>query len=88
MLENLFEYYLENDKFHLKYAKGDPAVKEQEFHDYNEFVFFIEGESYLISKNIQQDLAPGSIILIPKENLHQFCVSNPKTYVRCFLGFR
>ena len=88
MLENLFEYYLENDKFHLKYAKGDPAVKEQEFHDYNEFVFFIEGESYLISKNIQQDLAPGSIILIPKENFHQFCVSHPKTYVRCILGFR
>ena len=87
-MENLFEYYIETDNFHFKFAKGEPAVKEQEFHDYNEFVFFMKGKSFLVSKNIQQELVPGSIIIIPKEHFHQFCVSEPENYVRCILGFR
>ena len=37
-MENLFEYYIENENFHLKYAKGEPAIKEREFHQYYEFV--------------------------------------------------
>ena len=87
-MEKNFEYFIETDTFHFKYAKGEPAVKEQEFHDYNEFIFFIDGSSFLSSKNIQQELAPGSIIIIPKEHFHQFFVSEPEKYVRCILGFR
>lgn len=87
-MDNLFEYYIETDKFHLKYAKGEPSVKEQEFHNYNEFVLFIKGDSSLISKNIQQKLTNGSLIIIPKEHFHQFCVENPQTYQRLILGFR
>jgi AraC-like DNA-binding protein len=87
-MENFFEYYIETDAFHFKYAKGEPAVKGQEFHDHNEFVLFIDGKSFLNSKNIQQELTPGSIIIIPKEQFHQFYVSEPEKYVRCILGFR
>lgn len=87
-METSFEYFIETDIFHFKYAKGEPAVKEQEFHDYNEFVLFISGNSFLSSKNIRQELTPGSIILIPKEHFHQFYVSKPEKYVRCILGFR
>lgn len=87
-MDNLFEYYIETDQLHFKYAKGEPAVKSQEFHDYNEFVFFLEGNSFLISKHIQQELTTGSMILIPKEQFHQFCVSQPESYVRCILAFR
>ncbi len=86
-MENLFEYYMETDDFHFKYAKGNPAVKEREFHDYDEFVFFVQGNTYFISKDIQQKLVPGNIIMIPKEHFHQFCVSEPENYVRCILGF-
>ncbi len=84
----LFEYYIESDTFHFKYAKGEPAVKEQEFHDYHEFVLFLEGTSYFISKNVQKELAPGDLVLIPKEHFHQFCVTQPQNYVRCIFGFR
>lgn len=87
-MKKLFEYFIETDWFHLKYAKGEPAVKEQEFHDYNEFVFFIKGSSFLVSKNIQQELTPGSLVCIPKETFHQFCVKNPESYVRFILAFR
>ncbi len=87
-MKQLFEYYIKTDQFYFKYAKGEPAAKGQEFHDYSEFVFFISGSSFLISKNIQQELVPGSLVLIPKETFHQFCVKQPETYIRCILGFR
>ena len=87
-MENLFEYYISNKDFHLKYAKGEPSVKDREFHYYHEFVFFMDGDSYFISKKIQQALSSGSIVLIPKEQFHQFRVSNPAKYKRCIFGFR
>ena len=87
-MEPLFEYYIESDKLHFKYAKGEPAVKDQEFHDYHEFVLFLGGNAFFISKYIQQDLTAGSLILIPKEQFHQFCVRQPENYLRCILKFR
>lgn len=86
-MSELFEYYIETDTFHFKYAKGKPAVETREYHDYNEFVFFIQGKASLIAKNIQQELIPGSIVIIPKEQFHQFFVEDSENYVRCILGF-
>lgn len=87
-MNNFFEYYLYQENIHLKYANGTPSVKDGEYHDYNEFVFFMRGNSFIISKKIQQQLSPGSIILIPKEHFHQFCISQPETYERLILGFK
>ncbi len=84
----LFEYYIESERFHLKYAKGEPTRKDEEFHDYHEFVFFIRGNAYFLSKNIQQQLPHGCVVAIPKEHFHQFVVSEPREYVRCIVGFR
>lgn len=83
-----FEYYIETDKFHLKYACGEPLFKGKEFHNYYEFVLFLSGKSKLISKNIQTDLTPGNIVIIPKGHFHQFVIPNPEEYTRCILGFR
>ena len=87
-MDNIFEYYIETDELHFKYAKGEPALKDREFHNYNEFVFFIGGDSFFVSKNIQQKLVPQSLVIIPKEHFHQFRVDLPETYIRCILGFR
>lgn len=87
-MDKTFEYYIETKDFHFKYAKGEPAAKGQEFHDYNEFLFFVNGKSNFISKNIQQELIPGCLVLIPKEHFHQFCVIEQNDYIRCVLGFR
>lgn len=86
-MEDLFEYYLETKNFHLKYAKGEPSAKDREIHHYHEFVLFLDGNSTLISKNIQQELTPGNLVLIPKEHLHQFCITAPAEYKRCIIGF-
>ncbi len=82
-----FEYYIENENFHLKYARGEPSLKEREFHQYHEFVYFLEGNTYFVSKNIQQSLSCGSLVIIPKEQFHQFFVENPSAYKRLILGF-
>ena len=83
----MFEYYMSDESCHLKYAQGKPAVTGREFHSYDEIVLFIEGDAQLVSKNIQIKLTPGSIILIPKEQFHQFVVTDNETYQRCILGF-
>ncbi len=87
-MNNLFQYDIETDNFHFKYRKGIPSLKDREFHDYHEFVLFKSGDANFISKNIQQALTPGSMILIPKHNFHQFCIADTNTYERCILGFR
>ena len=83
----MFSHYLTAGGCHLKYARGKPAVTGQEFHSYDEIVLFLEGSAQLISKNIQLRLTPGSMILIPKEQFHQFVVSDSDSYTRCILGF-
>lgn len=82
-----FEYFIDGGNFHFKYAKGKPAVEGQEFHSYSELVLFLDGESQLISKNIQLSLEKGSLVLIERENFHQFVVTSPQNYVRCILAF-
>ncbi|MBQ4321685.1 MAG: helix-turn-helix domain-containing protein [Oscillospiraceae bacterium] len=86
-MDRLFEHYIETSALHCKYARGEPAVKNQEFHDYHEFVLFLSGKAYFISKNIQQSLTPGSIVLIPREQFHEFIITSPEAYTRCILGF-
>lgn len=88
IMHTRFEYYIETENFHLKYATGEPMLKGEEFHNYHEFVFFLGGNSRLISKNIQLDLSLENIIMIPKNSFHQFVILNPDKYTRCILGFR
>lgn len=86
-MNNSYEYCTEGQGIHFKYRKGLSPVKGKEFHDYHEFVLFTGGKSRLISTKIQQELTPGSIIVIPKAHFHQFCIDKPRDYVRCILGF-
>ncbi len=87
-MKKLFEYYVEDEGLHVKFARGKPARRDTEFHDYSEFVYFIDGDSYLISKNAQQQLDRGSVVVIPQENYHQFVIRDNDNYERCIIGFR
>ena len=86
-MNGYFEHYIESDSFHLKYAKGYPSAKGQEFHNYHEFILFLDGKAHLISNNIQKDLKIGSLVIVPKASYHQFVVSG-SNYTRLILGFR
>ncbi len=87
-MSELFDYCFETETLRFKYSKGKPAVTGREFHNFNEFLLFLGGNSQLISENIQQKLVPSTLVIIPKETFHQFCVTEPDTYLRCCIGFR
>ena len=76
-MQDLFEYYIEDKLFHLKYAKGKPSIIGKEFHNYNEIIFFIKGKADFISANIQKELQNGYIVVIPEEHFHQFSIKEP-----------
>ena len=86
-MDDKFSYELKFGSLYLKYAKGAPSVTNQEFHYHHEFVFFLNGSAYFVSKDIQQKLTENSLIVIPKEQFHQFRVSDPSQYTRLILGF-
>lgn len=86
-MEDLFVHYVETSDLYFKYAKGEPSLKGREFHDFHEFLLFLEGEAYFVSENIQQELPQGSIVLIPSERFHQFRIKDPLKYKRCVIGF-
>lgn len=83
----MFAHYITAESSHVKYAQGRPAVTGREFHSYDEIVLFLGGEAHFVSKDIQLQLTPGSILLIPKEQFHQFVVTDSSRYTRCILGF-
>lgn len=87
-MNGLFTHYISTRDCHLKYARGEPSVLGEEFHDYDELVLFLEGTAQLVSEEIQLQLTPGSLILIPREHFHRFRVAEPAGYCRCILGFR
>ena len=86
-MKNGVASHIETDRIHFKYAVGEPMVKSEEFHGFHELVLFLSGSSYFISKNIQQSLTPGTLVVIPKEQFHRFCIDTPERYERCILGF-
>ena len=86
-MESTFEYYVCADGFNFKYAKGAPTLRGREFHDNDEFLYFMGGNASFVSKNIQQKLTAPSVVLIPRGHFHQFCVSDEASYKRCVFGF-
>ncbi len=84
----MFTHYIADDIYHLKYALGKPSALGREFHNYHEFVLFLGGKAQFISKNIQLTLTPGSLVVIPRQQYHQFIVTEESTYHRLILGFK
>jgi AraC-like DNA-binding protein len=86
VLLDFFEHYFENGGIHLKYARSALSVRDQEIHDYYEFVFFLGGSARFSSKSIQRNLSLGDVIFIPRNAFHLFSVQG-NDYTRCILGF-
>lgn len=83
-----FAHYVLNREYHFKYARGLWTTIGREFHDYDEIVLLPEGHVQLISRDIRMELPPGALVLIPKEQYHQFVPQDPSRYHRCIFGFR
>jgi len=87
----LMSVYFENKisvkDFFFKYALGKSALSGEEFHEYDELVYYIDGGARLISKNVQMVLPSESLVFIPRETFHQFVIADEDNYKRCILHF-
>ena len=87
-MKDTFKKSIESDYVSAKYAKGTSDMRGKEFHTYNEIIFFMGGESKFISDNMQMDLKPDTVMVIPRECYHQLCIKgNEDEYHRCVIHF-
>ncbi len=83
-----YKYEIVGERFYFKHALGRSELHGEEFHDFDEIVFYLDGDVRLISKNIQLDLKSPCIVFIPSECFHHFIYGNEDNYKRCILQFK
>ena len=80
--------FIKDDTITFKYAKGKSAETGKEFHAFYEIIYFMGGKAKFISENIQMDLKPNTLIVIPYETYHQLLITNSEDdYHRCVFHF-
>lgn len=58
-----------------------------EIHPYHEILYCMDGEVTFLSERFQEKLSGPTLLLIPKECYHQFCIGNQNTYTRLVITF-
>ena len=80
--------FIKDDAITFKYAKGKSSETGKEFHAFHEIIYFMGGKAKFISENIQMDLKPNTLIVIPYETYHQLLIMNSQdAYHRCVFHF-
>ena len=83
-----FQIRIDTDEFRFRYAKGVIEETGKEFHPHHEIFFLFDGEVELFSEIGKIKLFPGTLIIVPKEHLHQFInTGNETDYLRCTFAF-
>lgn len=79
-----FAIRLQTEQILFRYARGVYEQKEKEFHTQHELFFLLEGETEFISEAGRKRLAPGTLVLVPKDTFHQFItLGDENAYTRC-----
>ena len=85
---DVFAKYVRTQHVTFKHALGMRDVFGREFHAFHELFFFLGGEAEFASDAGRTRLQPDMLVVIPKEQFHQFDVSGPeKEYHRYVVQF-
>ncbi len=80
--------FIKDDAITFKYAKGKSSETGKEFHAFHEIIYFMGGKAKFISENVQIDLKPNTLIVIPCETYHQMLITGSQNhYHRCVFHF-
>lgn len=80
--------FIKDDAITFKYAIGKSSETGKEFHAYHEIIYFMGGKAKFISENVQIDLKPNTLIVIPCETYHQLQITGTQNhYHRCVFHF-
>lgn len=86
-MENEFAHFIRSGELMFKHAKGIRDFVGKEFHTFHEIFLFLGGEAEFTSDKLKIKLAPGTLVIIPKESFHQFTCKTDSEYRRCVLNF-
>lgn len=68
----MFIDYTKSDEISFKHARGIRDAFGKEFHNYNEILLLIGKSARVTSDNLIEQINANSLVLIPKEQFHQF----------------
>lgn len=86
-MDKSFEYIKNYNKIKFRYAKGKSIESGNEIHEYNEILYYIDGNATFLSENHYEELTKGTLLIIPKEYYHKFEIKNQNAYNRLVLNF-
>lgn len=87
-VSRLFTNTIKTENITFRHARGASIEQGKEFHTYHEIILFLEGDARLITEELNLDIAPNSLVVIPKENYHQLIIkSNQEDYYRMVINF-
>ncbi len=83
-----FAIRLHTEQILFKYARGIYEQREKEIHTRHELFFLMDGQAEFISEFGHKKIAPGTLVVVPKETFHQFVTQGDETaYTRCVFKF-
>ncbi len=83
----MIENYMRSKDIMFKYALGKSVAQGVEIHPYHEILLFVGKKADFIADNIQTQINPDTIIIIPKGQYHRFNISDQNSYERYVLNF-
>lgn len=86
-MEKEFAHFIRSEELMFKHAKGIRDIVGKEFHTFHELFLFLDGDAEFTSDRLKIKLAPGTLVIIPKETFHQFTCKRDNKYRRCVLNF-
>lgn len=63
------------------------TFEEREMHSYHELLFVLEGDLLLFTRDFQQKVKSGTLIIIPKESFHFFKMKENSLFARLKIAF-
>jgi len=83
-----FAIKIHTNEIRFRYARGVHEHTGKEFHPHHELFFLFDGDAELFTEFGKIKLAPGTLVIVPKEHFHQFSnTGNETDYLRCTFSF-
>lgn len=86
-MDKFFEKTYNLNKITFSYTRGKSVFSGNETHPYHEIIYYPDVSVILVSKNLNDQLAPGSLVIIPAKHRHRFFTQNHDTFSRLIISF-
>lgn len=71
-----------SDSLSFVYSRGIENFARSTIHPWHELLYYIDGDVTFLSEHFQDELQPGSFVLIPRGSFHHFFLRDPARFTR------